>query len=194
MGHVTINGNQKRKRAEYFYEDEEYAEVEPKRKNDWQAWPEYYEDVPTDEEKKMAAISHFSAWLSLLGAFYVPVSALISFMIYLNYRERSAYVARNALQATIFQLMMTVGAMLALTVGGVVWGIGLAIAALSVIALIGIVLLPLWIILGVAGIITLALAPVLMPFVATAAGLYALSGRTFHYPLMRRYFPQTYGS
>jgi uncharacterized Tic20 family protein len=142
----------------------------------------------------MAAISHFSAWLSLLGAFYVPVSALISFMIYLNYRERSAYVARNALQATIFQLMMTVGAMLALTVGGVVWGIGLAIAALSVIALIGIVLLPLWIILGVAGIITLALAPVLMPFVATAAGLYALSGRTFHYPLMRRYFPQTYGS
>jgi uncharacterized Tic20 family protein len=192
MGYVTINREQKRKRAEYNFEDEVYYDETPKRKNDWQAWPEYYEDEPTQEEKQVAAASHFAAWLSVLGGFMVPVSALASFLIYLNYRDRSAYVARNALQATIFQLMMTFGAMLALVVGSVAWGLGLVVAAISVIALIGIVLLPVWIVLGVVGIITLALAPVMMPLFATAAGLYALSGRTFHYPLMRRYFPQTY--
>ena len=78
MGYVTINREQKRKRADYVYEDEIYYDEAPKRKNDWQAWPEYYEDEPTQEEKQVAAVSHFAAWLSVLGGFMVPVSALAS--------------------------------------------------------------------------------------------------------------------
>ena len=66
------------------------------------------------------------------------------------FRRKSDYVAFHALQAFVIQLIGTVGAALLLAAGGLVWGVGMVIAILAVVVLVGIVLVPIWGLVGIA--------------------------------------------
>jgi uncharacterized Tic20 family protein len=54
---------------------------------------------PSAEERQWAMLAHLSVLLNLVTALGGPIAA---FLIYLFYRERSRYVASQALQALIF--------------------------------------------------------------------------------------------
>lgn len=151
-------------RYEYAYDEAEY--VEP-------------------EERKIAALTHLSAWLSLFGGFIVPFSVLVPILVYFNYRDRSPFIAHQATRALKFQLFMTLGAVLLLVVGSVVWTIGAVLAALSILAVIGILILPIWILVGLVGLLIVSLMPFAMPFIATIAAFSVYNGGDYWYPQAR---------
>lgn len=186
---IHVNTYQAKRKNEEEYDAETYADLISKPKNDWEYDYEYdyYDDEPTRDERRLAAISHLSAWLSSFGAFLIPFSALIPLAIYFTQRNSSPFVARHALQAFVFQVVMTLGVLIALIAGSVVYAIGIIVAGISVLLLVGLVALPVWVIGGGLMLAALALMPFLMPFIATIAGIYALRGRRFNYPLINRY-------
>ncbi len=112
------------------------------------------------EERTWAMLAHLSSLLSLIsGGLFGPIAALL---IWLVYRERSAYVGRQALQSFAFQVGMVV-------VTWVTWTVTVALMAV----VIGFCLLP------VALLVTAA--AVVWPLV----GAYECSqGRDFRYPLL----------
>ncbi len=85
-----------------------------------------------DEERTWAMLAHLSVLLNLFTGFLGPVAALI---IYLAFQDRSRYVAYQALQSLIMQLILWVaGGLLA----AVVW----AITVPLMIVLVGFCMLP----------------------------------------------------
>src|SRR5690242_21478902 len=62
--------------------------------------------VTTPEERTLAAIAHGSALLTLFTGF---AGIIVSFLIWLSQRDRSTYVAYQAMQATVFQLACLAG-------------------------------------------------------------------------------------
>jgi uncharacterized Tic20 family protein len=84
------------------------------------------------DERTWGMLSHLSVLLNLITGFAGPIAALI---IYLVYKDRSRYVAYQALQAMIFQLIWWCG-------GGVLIGVMWAIVGLLSLILIGLVLIP----------------------------------------------------
>lgn len=118
--------------------------------------PRSYSTLRVSEDEKLwAAVAHGSVWVTLLGGILsggaiIPVSVFIPLVIYFLFRQKSDYIAFHALQAFVLQLIGTVGAFLLLLVGGLVWGIGMVIALLAVVLLVGFILVPFWGIVGVA--------------------------------------------
>src|SRR5512145_1968198 len=109
----------------------------------------------TDEERQWAAVAHASIWLTLVGGlftagFIVPLSIFTPLVIYFMYRKRSDYVAFHALQAFVLQIISTVGVLALAVVGGTAWVLGMIIAVLAVFVLAGLVLVPLWALVGIA--------------------------------------------
>lgn len=86
---------------------------------------------PTDE-RTWAMLAHLSVLVNLFTGFLGPITALV---IYLVYQHRSRYVAYQALQAFIFQMIAWVGF-------GLLAGISWAISSLLVVILIGCLLMP----------------------------------------------------
>lgn len=62
--------------------------------------------LPTPEERQWAMLAHLSTLLNLVTVIGGPAAALA---IYLMYRERSRYVAFQAFQSFVFQLVVWVG-------------------------------------------------------------------------------------
>jgi hypothetical protein len=122
------------------------------------------------EERTWAMLAHLSVLLNLVTGFLGVFAALL---IYLLFRDRSRYVAYQALQAFLFQLIWWGG-------GGVIIGITWAIVGLLSAVLIGIVLIP------VALVVTAVVA--LMPLAALVygviAGIQANQGEDFKYWLI----------
>ena len=85
-----------------------------------------------DDERLLAALAHLSILLNLVTGFLGVGAALL---IYLIYKERSRYVAFQALQSFFFQLIFWAGAG---TIIGIMWGIVGVLAAI----LVGILLIP----------------------------------------------------
>jgi uncharacterized Tic20 family protein len=146
----------------------------------------------SDEEKLWAAVAHGSVWLTLLISFVsvgtlLPVSVFIPLVIYFLFRKKSDYVAFHALQAFVLQLIGTLGAGLLFFVGGAVWAIGMFIALLAMVILVGFILVPVW---GLVGLVLL-LATVLLPLAAllfgTIAAIESYNGRDYRYPLVARW-------
>ncbi|MBE2268168.1 MAG: DUF4870 domain-containing protein [Anaerolinea sp.] len=141
----------------------------------------------TDEEKLWASIAHASAWVTFIGGIVsagviLPVSVFIPLIIYFMFRKRSDYVAFHALQAFVLQLVGTVGAFALLTVGGLVWLIGMVIAILALVIIVGIVLVPLWGLVGIALAIAVMVLPLAMALYATLAAIETYNGRDYRYP------------
>ena len=122
------------------------------------------------EERTWAMLAHLSVLLNLVTGFLGVFAALL---IYLLFRDRSRYVAYQALQAFLFQLIWWGG-------GGVIIGITWAIVGALSIVLIGVVLIP------VALIVTAVVA--LMPLAALVygviGGIQANQGQDFQYWLI----------
>lgn len=141
----------------------------------------------SDDDRLWAAVAHGSAWLSLLagvisGGTLLPITIFIPLVIYFVFRRKSDYIAFHALQAFVLQLIGTVGALALLIVGGIVWGIGMLIAMLLMIVLIGFILVPLWGLLGVVLLGVVALMPLAMVFFGTYAAIETYNGRDYRYP------------
>jgi len=86
---------------------------------------------PSDE-RTWAMLAHLSILLNLVSGFLGVIAALV---IYLVYKDRSRYVAHQAMQAFLFQLIFWAGGGLLI---GLMWAF---VGALSAI-LIGILLIP----------------------------------------------------
>lgn len=84
------------------------------------------------EERTWSLIAHLSILANLITGFLGPIIALI---IYLVFRERSRYVAYQAFQAFLFQLIFWVGAGALI---GVVW----ALTGILMAVLVGFCLIP----------------------------------------------------
>ncbi len=143
----------------------------------------------SDEEKTWAAVAHASAWLTLLMGIFtagaiVPVSIFIPLVIYFLFRNKSDYVAFHALQAFVLQLVGTIGALLLLLIGGLVWGIGMVIALLAVVILVGFILVPFWGLVGVVLLGGVVVLPLAMLFFGTYAAIETYHGRDYRYPFI----------
>jgi uncharacterized Tic20 family protein len=146
----------------------------------------------SDDERLWAAIAHGSVWITLLGGaasigMALPISVFIPLAVYFAFRRRSDYVAFHALQAFVLQLVGTLGALILLTVGGIIWTIGFIVALLAMLILIGFVLVPLWGIVGIALLIAAALMPLAMLFLGTLAAIETYQGRDYRYPAIARW-------
>lgn len=86
----------------------------------------------TSEERTWASLAHLSILLNLVTGFLGLAAALI---IYLVYKDRSRYVAYNALQSLIFQAIFWAGA-------GILAGLFWALTVVTMLVLVGFCLLP----------------------------------------------------
>jgi uncharacterized Tic20 family protein len=146
----------------------------------------------SDEERLWAAIAHGSIWVTILGGiftagFVVPVSIFIPLVIYFLYRKKSDYVVFHALQAFVLQLVGTVGVLALAILGGVIWAIGLVIALLAIFVLAGIVIAPLWVILGIVLGIAIFLTPLAALLLGTIAAVETYNRRDYRYPFIARW-------
>ena len=119
-----------------------------------------------NDERLWAAIAHASILLNLLTAFLGVLAPLV---IYLVYKDRSRYVAGQAMQAFVFQLVWWVG-------GGILVGLAWAAVALMSIVLVGLLCVPIAILVS--------LIPVAACIYGIVGALQAYEGREFRYWLI----------
>lgn len=185
-----LTGNAPRPSDDEVVREYEIRYTEPRRT---QPAPRSYSTMHvSDDERFWAAVAHASIWITLLGGlftagFVVPLSIFIPLGIYFLYRKQSDYIAFHALQAFVLQLIGTVGVLALAVVGGTAWAIGMIIAVLLVAVLAGIILVPLW---GIIGII-LALVIFVTPFASllfgTIAAVQTYNRRDYRYPFIARW-------
>jgi uncharacterized Tic20 family protein len=143
----------------------------------------------TQDEMTMAALAHASVVLTFIialgsGGLGCLLGILVPLLIWLTYKEKSAYVSFQALQATVFQvvsilvMIVVVAVSIILIVAG--WTVSGALAAI----LIGLCLMPF------AALITVVFAVLvlILPLAQLGYGLYAAyetyRGRDFRYWLI----------
>jgi uncharacterized Tic20 family protein len=143
----------------------------------------------TQDEMTMAALAHASVVLTFIialgsGGLGCLLGILVPLLIWLTYKEKSAYVSFQALQATVFQvvsilvMVVVVAVSIILIVAG--WTVSGALAAI----LIGLCLMPF------AALITVVFAVLvlILPLAQLGYGLYAAyetyRGRDFRYWLI----------
>jgi uncharacterized Tic20 family protein len=145
----------------------------------------------SDDERLWAAVAHGSIWFTMLGGlfttgFVVPMSIFIPLAIYFMYRKRSDYVAFHALQSFVLQLIGTVGVLALLIVGGAAWVVGMILALLAVFVLAGVILVPLWALVGIALMLTVFLTPLATLVLGTIATVETYNRRDYRYPFIAR--------
>jgi uncharacterized Tic20 family protein len=143
----------------------------------------------TQDERTMAALAHASAVLTFVialgsGGLGCLLGVLVPLLIWLTYKDKSAYVSFQALQATVFQavsilvMVIVVVVSIALIVAG--WTVSGALTAI----LIGLCLMPFALLITV----VFALLVLILPLVQLGYGLYAAyetyQGRDFRYWLV----------
>lgn len=173
--------------------NEDLPQSKPKRHFAAQPAPRAYNSAYLSEDERLwSSIAHLSIWITVLGGLFtggavVPFSIFIPLLIFLYWRKRSDFVAFQSLQAFAVQVLVTVGVALAMFVGGIVWGLGLLIALLLMIVLVGFILVPVWAIVGVVGAVALAVAPFVALGFGTMGAVRTYNGRDFQYPSVGRW-------
>lgn len=127
------------------------------------------------DERTWAMMAHLTVLLNLLSA-NIPlgIGAIAALIIYLIYKDRSRYVAFQAMQAFLFQLIFGVGMGVII---GVMWAF---VGALSAI-LVGILLIPFAIVLSVA----FGLFPIIiLPVYGIIGAIQTSNGKDFRYWLI----------
>jgi uncharacterized Tic20 family protein len=109
--------------------------------------PPVYTPAPLSpsDERTWAMLAHLTVVVNLFTAFIGPIAALV---IYLVYRDRSRYVAYQAWQSFIFQLIWWIG-------GGILAGIAWAVSGLLAMVVIGCLCMPLALIISLAPVVAL---------------------------------------
>jgi uncharacterized Tic20 family protein len=157
------------------------------------------EPQPTAEERNWAAIAHASILVSMLVGMATAgvgslLLALIPLGIYIAYREKSRYVAYQALQATVFQLAGLIVYVLGLIVLIVLTVAAWLIAGLLTVVLVGVLLMP------VAVVVTLVLVvfALAFPLALMGYGLYGAvetgQGKDFRYAIIGDWLDETKSS
>lgn len=118
------------------------------------------------EERTWAMIAHLSILVNLFTGFVGPI---VSFLIYIIFRDRSRYVAYHALQSTLLQLIVWV-------CGGVIIGIAWVFTAVLSVFVIGLFLLPFTCILS--------FVPLIAPFYGMVGAIKTSQGEDFKYWLI----------
>jgi uncharacterized Tic20 family protein len=162
--------------------------------------PRKVKDIPrsystlhvSDEERVWAAVAHASVWVTFLtgfatAGFGIPLSIFVPLVIYFLFRNKSDFVTFHALQAFVLQLVGTVGALALLIIGGMAWVVGLVIALLLMVVLIGFVLAPLWGLVGIALVVVVFLMPFAMLLFGTIGAIQTYNGRDYRYPYIARW-------
>lgn len=115
------------------------------------------------EERTWAMLAHLSVLINLMTGSLGPAVALVIFLIF---KDRSKYVAYQALQATLFQVVWWLGAWLVI---GFLW----AVTGVLSIVLIGLLCVPF--------VCVLSLLPVYPLVHGTIGAIQCSSGRDFEY-------------
>jgi uncharacterized Tic20 family protein len=104
--------------------------------------------------------------------------------MYLNYRGRSDFIAQNALQAFVMQLVCTIGWLALVAVTGI---IGVLLTVILAITLVGILAIPfLWLGLILFWVVSLVM-PLAAPVLGTIGAFQALQGKVYQYPYTSRW-------
>jgi len=140
----------------------------------------------TKDEMTWAAIAHASIVLTVIlglasGGIAGVIGIAIPAIIWLAYRDKSAYVVDQARQATIFQVAGIL-ALLALVIGGVLLlVVGWVLAGLLTVVIIGVILIPLMIILTLLFVVGIVGLPIAQLVYGCYAAVEAYHGRPFRY-------------
>jgi uncharacterized Tic20 family protein len=158
---------------------------------------EEIEDLPVPSEEKpqrgltqnemtMAALAHASIVLTFVialgsGGLGCLLGVLVPLLIWLTYKEKSAYVSFQALQATVFQVVSILVMAIVLVVSIALIVAGWTVSGALTAVLIGLCLMPFAVLITV----VLALLVLILPFAQLGYGLYAAyetyQGRDFRY-------------
>lgn len=155
--------------------------------------PRSYSTLRVSEDERMwAAVAHVSVWITVLGGLFtgglfLVISIFIPLIIYFMFRQKSDYVAFHALQAFVLQILGTVGAFALLMIGGMVWMLGMVIALLAMVVLVGFILAPVWALVGLALLAVVAVMPVAMLLFGTMGAIETYNGRDYRYPYIARW-------
>jgi uncharacterized Tic20 family protein len=146
----------------------------------------------TDDERLWATVAHASVWVTFVtgmftAGFSAPLSIFVPLIIYFLFRNKSDFVTFHALQAFVLQLIGIIGAFALLVVGGVAWVVGLVVALLLMLVLIGFVLAPLWGVVGIALLVVVCLMPFGMLLFGTIGAVQTYNGRDYRYPFIARW-------
>ena len=138
----------------------------------------------TDEERTWAAIAHGSALLTLLvglltGGVATLFTLFIPLGIYIAFRNRSSFVANQALQAFALQVIGTVGWLVVLT-GGVL--VGALLSIILAITVVGLIVVPFVVVAIVLFVLATLAMPVGMGVFGAIAAWEAYQGRWYRYP------------
>lgn len=143
----------------------------------------------TQDEKTMAALAHASIVLTFVvalgsGGLGSLVGVLVPLLIWLVYKEKSAHVSLQALQATVFQVACILLVVIALAVGAILVTVGWTVSGALVAVLIGLCMMPFVALLTV----LFAVLVLILPLAELGYGLHAAyetyQGRDFRYWLV----------
>jgi uncharacterized Tic20 family protein len=143
----------------------------------------------TQDERTMAALAHASVVLTFIlalgsGGLGGLLGVLVPLLIWLTYKEKSAYVSFQALQATVFQAVSILLMVVVLAVSIILIVVGWTISGALTAVLIGLCLMPFALLITV----VLALLVLILPLAQLGYGLYAAyetyQGRDFRYWLV----------
>jgi len=140
--------------------------------------PPAEEPISSTNEHNWAMLSHMSVLLNLFTGFLGPV---VAFIIYLVYKDRSRYIAYQALQSTIFQLVTWIGVGLLI---GAIWLVTLALSFI----LIGLLCVP----FSLLATILLLVVPLASLVYGVYAGIQCSGGEDFRYWLVGDWVQGTY--
>ena len=122
--------------------------------------------LSASDERTWALLAHLSILINLFTGVLGPVAALV---IYLVYKDRSRYVAYQAMQSFIFQLIVIFG-------GGTLVAVSWALSSALAVVLIGFLCMP------IALLFTIAV--VLAPIYSIIGAVQCNSGQDFKYWLI----------
>ncbi|MCZ2128360.1 MAG: DUF4870 domain-containing protein [Anaerolineales bacterium] len=125
------------------------------------------------EERQWAMLAHLGILVNLVSGFLGPLVPLI---IYMLYKDRSRYVAYQALQGLVFQMIWWIG-------GGLLIGAAWTITGVLSAVLIGLLCIPFACLFS--------LVPVVALFYGIYAGIQCNQGEDFKYWLIGDWFRAT---
>jgi len=147
------------------------------------------QEALTQDERTMAALAHASVVLTFIialgsGGLGGLLGVLVPLLIWLAYKEKSAYISFQALQATVFQAVSILVMVIMLAVSIVLIVAGWTVSGALTAVLIGLCLMPFALLITV----VLALLVLILPLAQLGYGLYAAyetyQGRDFRYWLI----------
>lgn len=143
----------------------------------------------TQNEMTMAALAHASVVLTFVialgsGGLGCLLGILVPLLIWLTYKEKSAYVSFQALQATVFQVVSILMVVIVLAVSIALIVVGWTVSGALTAILIGLCLMPFALLITV----VFAVLVLVLPLAQVGYGLYAAyetyQGRDFRYWLV----------